>query len=482
MLKWQWITAVVRLPVLAGLALCAGAQDLSLVPIPVPEAASTPKGILRGPAPLPITGSQPGAATVSDGAPPPAPAPLPRGPQRITLEQVKQSANRAASPLQQLSALSVEAARQHRLGVQADYFPKFTATAWNVHFTDFLGQILAVRRPFLGITQEVPIQIVNQNQTVAFLTFVQPITPILQVRQAVKIARADERIAMAKSGAAVARNASSAEVEEAYFQLLIAQRQLTSAEWKLRGGETRTLHAGASIGLARDPQPQVQSMDARKAVESAAATVKALAASLNRLMGWPEETELQLEMPDPLVENISLQDVADKQVSGNPEVVEAEQTVVKARAAATLSKLAYVPTVVAIGGYAFQNAIPAVASNFGYGGVMATYTLFDFGKREHAIKEARAQFEMAEIGLQAAKAKAAGQIKKSYYELQHSRELSNVAQRMSSSAALIMNASASSESLAVKAARAEMEVEILQADLAHRQAYARLNALMGEAR
>jgi hypothetical protein len=43
-------------------------------------------------------------------------------PRRITLEQVKQqSANRAASPLAYMSHLSVEAAKQHRLGVQADY-------------------------------------------------------------------------------------------------------------------------------------------------------------------------------------------------------------------------------------------------------------------------------------------------------------------------------------------------------------------------
>jgi outer membrane protein TolC len=378
--------------------------------------------------------------------------------------------------------LSVEAARQHRLGVQADYFPKFSATFWNLHFTDFLGQIVAVRRPFIGVTQQVPIQIVNQDQTVAFLTVVQPITPILQVHQAVKIARADERIAMAKAAAVTARNASNAEVEETYFQLLIAQRQLTSAEWKLSRGESRRLYAGASVGLVRASGPQAESVEARKPVESAATRVKELAASLNRIMGWPEETELDLEMPDALVENISLQDVSDKPVAANPEVVEAEQTVVKARAAEKLSKLAYVPTVAAVSGYAFQNAFPAVLSNFGYGGVMASYTLFDFGKREHAIKEAHAQLEMAEIGLQAAKAKSAADLKKSYYELERSRQLSNVAQRMGSSAALVMNASASSENLEVKAARADMELEMLQADLAHRQTYARLKALMGEMR
>ena len=133
--------------------------------------------------------------------------------------------------------------------------------------------------------------------------------------------------------------------------------------------------------------------------------MKELTAWLNHLMGWPEDTELDLVLPDPLVENISLEEVGDKAAAGNPEVFEAEQTVVKARAATVLSKLEYVPTVAAVSGYLFQNVIPLVPSNFGYGGVMASYNLFDFGKRERAVKEARARLGMAEIAVQLTKAK-----------------------------------------------------------------------------
>jgi outer membrane protein TolC len=159
-------------------------------------------------------------------------------------------------------------------------------------------------------------------------------------------------------------------------------------------------------------------------------------------------------------------------------VVEAEQTVVKARAASRISKLAYVPTVAAVGGYLFQNAIPALNSSFGYGGVMASYTLFDFGKREHAVREAHAQLEMAELALQMTKAKAAASARNSYSELERSRQLSRVTQKMGASVALLMNVSATSESEKVKAARIEVELEMIEADLAHRQAFARLQALV----
>ena len=164
-------------------------------------------------------------------------------------------------------------------------------------------------------------------------------------------------------------------------------------------------------------------MEARQAVDTGAVRVRELTASLDRLMGWPDDTELELTVPDPLVENISLHDVAGKSSAANPALVEAEQTVVKAHAASSLSKMAYFPVVAAIGGYTFQNVLPAVNSNFGYGGVLASYTLFDFGKREHAVKEARAQLGIAETALQLTKAKLAADVKKSYLELERSRQV-----------------------------------------------------------
>jgi len=224
--------------------------------------------------------------------------------------------------------------------------------------------------------------------------------------------------------------------------------------------------------------PEAELAETTKAMFTASTEVKELTASLNRVMGWPEDTQLELVIPEPLVENISLQDVADKPAVAAPELIEAQQTVVKARAASTLSKLAYVPTVAATAGYMFQNIIPAVPSNFGYGGVVVSYNLFDFGKREAAVKEARAQLEMAELGVQLTKAKIAGNLTKSYYELERSRQLSKVAQKMGTS--VLMNVRATSESAEIRAVRADLEVEMLEADLVHRQAFARLTSLMGQ--
>lgn len=400
-------------------------------------------------------------------------SPLSSQVRRITLEQVKQSVDPSVSnPFTRLGQFSIEAAKQHRLGVQADYYPKFGAVFYNLHFTDFLGQLVTIRRPFVGgPLLQVPVPIFGKDQTFAALTFTQPITPLFTVYQAVKIARADERIAIAKATTPVAKSARQSELEETYFKLLIAKRRLTEAEWKAQHGDNRPLYASTSIELAggSDQGPI-----------SAAAEVKQLSVSLNRALGWPDNTELDPAMPEPLVENISFQEVAGKSAAANLEVVEAEQNVVKARAAHAISRLEYVPTVAAVSGYLFQNVIPAVPSNFGYGGVIASYDLFDFGKREHAVKEARAQVGMAEMALQLTKAKVAADVKKAYDELERGRQLSQMTQKMGSSVAVLMNASINTENHEINAARAEVEIEMLQADLAHRQAYARLRGLMGQ--
>jgi outer membrane protein len=419
-----------------------------------------------------------GRATSTDGKPVRS-----GGVRRITLEQVKQRfVDPATSPLARLGQLSMEAAKQHRLGVEADYYPKFGATFANLHYSEFLGQVLSVHRPLAGSTLQVPVPLFSQNMTIAAVTFVQPITPLFKIYQAVKIARADERIAMAKAGVPVAKNASDLEIEENYVRLLIAQRQLTSAELKLRNTENGPIYATASSEVIHVSAHKPELVEARKALVTAATEIRVLSASLNRVMGWPDDTELELVPPDPLVESITLEEVSDKSAATNPDVIEAEQTVVKARAASVLSKLEYVPTLAAVGGYMFQNAIPLVPSNFGYGGVMVSYTLFDFGKRERAVKEASAQLGMAEITVELTKAKIAANVKKTYFELERTRQLSQLAQQMGSSVIRLMNLSLTPGSLEVKAARAKVETEMLEADLAHRQAYARLKALMGPQR
>ena len=406
------------------------------------------------------------------------PAPAPDAPKHLTLDQAQDQASRAMSPLHRLGELSVEAAKQHRLGAQSDYFPKISASFTNIHFNKFMGQTLAIIRPVLGSVFTRGIPLLGKDQTFTSVIGVQPITPLLKVRQAVKLARADERIARAKAGMSIAD--ASGTVEKAYFALLIAQRQEALAKTRWKKAETAPTIASLTPIAVNSAMPQFDGVVARRDLDEASSKVTELTAALNDLLGWAPETRLVLETPSPLAEDLSFQEVSDRVATTSPDVVEAEQNVAKARAATKLARLEYVPDVVAMGGFVYQNnVIPALPEDFSFYGFMASYTLFDGGKREHTIKERNAQLGMAEAALQLAKTKAASGIKQSYSELVRSRQLVEIAREAHSAIeALAVKYNPNDPDL--KASNGKLEIELLQADLEHREAYAKVKALMGD--
>lgn len=400
------------------------------------------------------------------------------GVRRITLEEAQQAAAGASNPLVRLAQLSVEAAKEHRLGAQGLYFPNIGTQFANLHLNKQTGQVLTVQRPIAGTIISVPVNIFAKNQTDFNIAAVQPVTPLFSIYQLVKIARADENIAKAKTGMPVAETAMK--VEKNYFDLLVAQRELTSAEAEAKKIQAKWLTASNSGTPITSPEQETEMLSAENAVVSSASQVKELTASLNELVGLPDGTTLELVPPDPLVEDISMAEAAEKAAMANPEVIEAEQTAIKAHAGLTLTKLQYVPTVAITGGYANQNAISdrVLPKDFSYIGVIATFTLFDGFKREHGVKEVQAQSEMADLAVQLTKAKVAAGAKSSYFELDRSRQLYQLARRMVS-AAHVVDASYKSDDPEVESEKAKMEADMFRAELEYRQAYAKVKSLTG---
>ena len=396
---------------------------------------------------------------------------------RITLQQAQQLAAAASNPLERLGELQVEAARQHRLGVKSLYFPNVSTQFVNIHFNDPLGEFLTVRRPLIGQFASIPVNVFQQDQTLVNVLAVQPITPIFSVRQLVKIARADENVARAKAGLPVTELAGR--VENNYFDLLIAQRELLGAGADAKRIQARSVAAGTAA-VVRVSDQQTDSVGAEKSLVLAASRVKELTASLNELLGLPEGTRLELVPPDTVVENLTLSDVTAKATTAaSSDLVEAEMTAVKARAGSRLAKMEYIPAVAVLGGYFHQTAASWMPQNNWYLGFGATYTLFNAGKRERGVKEADLQAQAAELGVELTRAKTASTVKSSFYELERSRELYQLARRVVS-AARVVEANYVSDDQNVDAARAKLEVELFRAELQYRQAYSRVKTLMGE--
>jgi outer membrane protein TolC len=403
------------------------------------------------------------------------------GVHRITLQEVQQKATApsANNPMVRLGQLQVEVARQTRLGTLSTFFPQIGSQFANLHFNKFMGERLAVVRPIMGGTTTVGLPLVGKDLTLVAVSATQPITPLFQLRQLYKINLADENIAKAKAGMPVSETASM--VEKDYYGLLVAQRQLVLANAKATDTAQKWLVAGNPASAVASASHDEELIEASNALAIATTKVKELTASLNGMLGWPSDTELQLVPPDPGFEDTSLKEATEKAMAANPEVIEAEQNVVKARSAATIQKLAYVPVVAAMGGYVYNdNVLPLLPRDFSYIGLVATYNLFDFGKREHSIKGANAQAEMAETALQLTKAKVAGAVKTSHLELERLRQISELTRRLDSAIQLERTSYEKNGAEVAAAKQAKVEAEMFQADLDYRQAMRKLKTLMGE--
>jgi len=403
------------------------------------------------------------AAPAQDSLPGPLPIALPDA-------QARAMAARKAA---ELAKLNVAAARYHRQATQADYFPKVGSELVNLHFNKFLGQQFVLRNTLRTIP------LFNQNQSIFAVTVTQPVTPLFKVHEAVKIARADERIAQAKADAVAAQVA--ADVEHTYFSLLVAQRRQAGAEIKVKMMSSPVQIASvAAPPLELTTERQTALLEATKALVIANSQVTELTQSLNALMGLPPDTQLELAAPPPMIEPVSSGKAVQQAIDKNPEVVEAQETLAKARAALRLSKLDYVPDVAGFWGYSNQTAIPALPRDFSFVGFVASWNVFDFGKRERTVNERNAQVRMAEINLELVRAKVAASVQKTSLDLQRTRRILQLTQQVAS---LYQTApSYQAASLEARAARAQAEVEMFQAELDYRSASAELKRVMGDTR
>jgi len=394
----------------------------------------------------------------------------------ITLEEAQQMAAGANDPLLHLAQLQAQAAKEHRLGVEGEYFPLISSQFVNQHFNQHPGEVFTLQGP-LGNQHSVATNIVTKDETVVNVAAVQPVTELFAIRQLVVIARADENIARAKAGMSVLETSNN--VEKNYYGLLVAERELTSAKAEARKIQSKWLVASNSETSNISKEQEMDMIRAEKAIALPASQVKELTASLNEMLGLPEGTRLELVTPEPLEEDLSLKEVSEDPAAANPEVVGAEQTAIKAHAAAKISVMEYFPNAAIFGGYIHQNALNVIfPQSNSYIGVVATLTVFDGFKREHGVKEAKINAQAADLGVQLTKAKAAEGIKSSKLELQRSRQQAQLARRMVS-AWSIVDVSYQPDNPDVESARAKMEADMFRAELEYRQAYARLKSLMG---
>ena len=111
----------------------------------------------------------------------------------------------------------------------------------------------------------------------------------------------------------------------------------------------------------------------------------------------------------------------------NLKVLEAQQTVEKAKAGLAAARAAYIPDISGLARYSYQSGVPFLVHNFGTLGGNLSYDLFDGGAREFKLKQAKIQLQMARIQLDQTEADVAIEISAAYDQVDELHQLIVVA-------------------------------------------------------
>lgn len=393
-------------------------------------------------------------------------APAGLTPTPLTLDEAVQRALASNKSLH-LAMLLVEEKQHVTRQNQSTYLPKVAALGLYQHFDKFLGSVITGP---LGNTNSVPI--FSQDGRFGALYVAQPLTPLLKVRQGVKIARADEQLAHIQ--VEKARRELRAGVEQLYFGLLAAQRIQEQA--------AMALAATAKLAQAvNTPEARLAMLQARQGTQAATKEVADVTEQLNSLLELPLCTPLLPTEPPPLTAPVKCVDEAMQHaLATSPEVQEALQNIAKAEAAVRLGKLAYVPDVSVMGFSAAQDVMPSVQNGFSGVAVVASVSLYEGGKRRSVLRQYQTQLSMANGSLNVARDKVRLSAQKAYREFVESGEAAATAAEV---LALRREAVKSAREPAAQRAALEAlmraQIDSIKAELGQRQAYSQLLRVMG---
>ena len=117
----------------------------------------------------------------------------------------------------------------------------------------------------------------------------------------------------------------------------------------------------------------------------------------------------------------------------NQDLKAARQTLVKAQAGLAAAKDAYIPDVTALSRYSYQSGVPFLVHNFGTFGFSLSYDLFDGGRREAKVREARSEVHSAEVAVDKLQSEIEVQVQGIYDRIDELRQMVDVADRLSRS-------------------------------------------------
>jgi outer membrane protein TolC len=407
----------------------------------------------------------------------PAPARGPASPAayHLTLDDARQRAL-ATNPGLGLANLGIREKAEATAAARTDYLPKLIGTVTYLRFNSNLGEVLTLRTGRRGIlppgARTFSVNAVNQDSNLAAITLVQPITKLIAVNAAVKIARADEQIAQAQLASGTRALLSG--VAQAFYGLYGAQR--IEAALALQVGYAQQL-----VQADRSPEIRVAAIEAKHALSQVRAQSVEITEQLNNLVGFPAGTNLVLEEPLPPAPPVnSADEAASRALACNPQIQEAMADRGKAAAALQVARSECLPDINIFGSYFNQTSLNVLPNNFGAFGIVASYTFVDWGKRRHVKHQREYEIAQAQKNIQAKMDEVVLGARQAYGTFEQANEALSLASEMVDARRAAEGTAKDPGAMqAAKAATAKAGLEYLHAEANYRVAHAKLMEVIG---
>lgn len=333
----------------------------------------------------------------------------PSAPMRLTLDQAIDLALKQNHSVR-LRSLSVEQMQSKKEEARSNYLPQIKASGSTLHLTELAGIDIPAgafgSHPSTGPIPSKPL-FIDQGSATGYTGGVgleQPLTQLFRIHQANVAAKQD--VLIAKTQLDQTQDAIALQVRQLYYNILINEQKLDASRDQLaaaqvKGEETRRdVERGNALEISA-----LQSEASILQAQQESLTLQLRESDLRRqfadTLGLPVNTAIDLDAgaaAAPL-DISSRADAIRIALDQNQDLKAARETLVKAQAGLAAAKEAYIPDVTALSRYSYQSGVPLLVHNFGTFGFSLNYDLFDGGRREAKVREARSDVRSAEVAV-----------------------------------------------------------------------------------
>jgi outer membrane protein TolC len=358
-------------------------------------------------------------------------------PMKLTLEQAVNLALKQNHSVH-LRSLSVEQMQSKKDEARSNYLPQIKASGSVLHVTELAGvEIPAGTFGNYPSTGPVPAKslFIDQGSLTGYTGgagLEQPLTQLFRIHQADVAAKQD--LLIAKTQLDQTQDAIALQVRQLYYNILINKQKLNASQDQLTAAQIKDEESRSDV--ARGNALELLALQSKAAILQAqqeSLTLRLQGNDLQRqladVLGLPIDTPLDLD-PGAATAALDVPTRADAiriALEQNQDLRAARQTLVKAQAGLAAAKDAYIPDMTALSRYSYQSGVPFLVHNFGTFGFSISYDLFDGGRREAKVREARSEMHYAEVAVDKLQSEIEVQVQGIYDRVDELRQMVDVA-------------------------------------------------------